>query len=313
MTRVAFVATAVLAALAAGRSVDTALSTGDFQAGASQAPTFAVDPSWPRIPNGWVFGEVSSVAVDSHDHVWILQRPGRVPDAQRSQAAPPVLEYDADGKFVQAWGGKGEGYEWPDTEHGIFVDHNGFVWIGGNGGPDDQVLKFTRTGTFVLQIGRSGRSGGNNDNANFYRPADTFVDPRTNELFVADGYGNRRVIVFDAATGMFKRSWGAFGNRPSGPLPPQRRADAPPAAAAVTTTEDGRGSDQFNLVHSVRVSKDGLVYVADRANRRVQIFTTAGAFVTQVFVSRECVAPACGNGHTAASTAFSADPEQKYL
>lgn len=277
------------------------------------APRFELDPAWPGIPNGWVFGEVSSVAVDAQDHVWILQRPNRVPAAERASAAPPVLEYDASGQFLQAWGGPGAGYEWPETEHGIFVDHNGFVWIGGNGGRDDFLLKFTRDGTFVMQIGRSGQSGGNADTANLYRPADTYVHPGTNELFVADGYGNRRIIVFDAGTGAFKRMWGAFGNVPDGPIPSPDRPEVAPPATPVTETERGPGSDQFDLVHGVRVSSDGLVYVSDRANRRLQVFTMDGKFVTQAFISRECAAPACGNGHTAAGVAFSPDPEQRFL
>lgn len=286
--------------------------TAYSQPASAQVPTFRLDPSWPVIPNEWLLGEVSSVAVDAQDHVWLLHRPNRVPAAQRSQAAPAVLEFDANGKFVQAWGGKGPGYEWPDTEHGVFVDHNGFVWIGGNGGPDDQLLKFTRTGTFVMQIGRSAQSRGNADTANLYRPADVFVEPRSNEVFVADGYGNRRIAVFDAATGAFKRMWGAFGNAPDGPLPPSSRAEAA-LTDPVTTREEGKGSEQFNLVHSVRISKDGLVYVADRANRRLQVFTTAGRFVAQTFISRDCVAPECGNGQTTASVAFSHDPGQRFL
>ena len=307
MTRMvrSVLATTVLIALS--------LLQSSAQAPPAAVPAFSVDARWPVLPDGWVLGEVSSVAVDGQDHVWILHRPRTVPAARRANAAPPVLEYDGDGRFVRAWGGAGAGYEWPDTEHGIFVDHNGFVWIGGNGGPDDQVLKFTRDGTFVLQIGKSGQSKGNSDTANFYRPAEAVVHPPTNELFVADGYGNRRVMVFDAGTGAFKRMWGAFGNRPEGPLPPSRRAEEPPPAAAVTITDSGQGAAQFNLVHGVRVSKDGLVYVSDRANRRVQVFTLDGKFLTQVFISRDCVSPACGNGHTAGSVAFSPDPEQRFL
>jgi DNA-binding beta-propeller fold protein YncE len=270
---------------------------------ANAIPKFEVDPSFPKIPNNWQFGWVASVAVDAQDHVWVLQRPNSLPDAEKPRAAPPVLEFTADGTFVQAWGGPGAGYEWPESEHGIFVDQKGFVWIGGNGAKDNQILKFTKAGTFVMQIGRAARSTGNADTGNLNRPADVFVDPRTNELFVADGYGNRRIIVFDADTGRFKRMWGAFGKAAS---------DAAPNPANADESEDG-ASQFVQPVHAARVSNDGLVYVSDRGGKRVQVFTIDGRYVSQVFIGRECKAPACGNGQTAAATAFSADPQQRFL
>jgi DNA-binding beta-propeller fold protein YncE len=287
-------------------------STGAFDARArAQAgrpatnapPKFEVAPGWPTIPNNWQLGQVASVAVDGQDHVWVLQRPGTLGPEEKSRAAPPLLEFDAAGKFVQAWGGPGQGYDWPNSEHGVYVDPAGYVWIGGNGENDHQVLKFTKAGQFVLQIGRAGQSKGNADTQNLNQPADAFVYPKTNELFVADGYGNRRVIVFDASTGIFKRMWGAFGNVPT---------DAPPNPALPDADE--RGASQFvQPVHAARVSNDGLVYVSDRGGKRVQVFTIDGKYVTQVFIGRECRAPECGNGTTAASTAFSADPDQRFL
>ena len=179
-----------------------------------EMPTFEVDPDWPTIPDGWVLGVVASVAVDSRDHVWVLQRPGSLGPEEMSMAAPPVLEFDPEGNYVQGWGGPSPEYHWPQSEHGIFVDHNDYVWVGGNGG-EDQVLKFTMGGELVMQIGRPGESQGNRDTQNLGRPADVWVHPPTNELFVADGYGNRRIIVYDADTGEFKRMWGAFGNEVS--------------------------------------------------------------------------------------------------
>jgi len=269
----------------------------------NEFPKFRVEPSWPKIPNNWQFGQVSSVAIDKQDHVWILQRPSTLEPSEKARAAPPLLEFDADGNFVQAWGGPGQGYEWPSSEHGVYVDAKGFVWIGGNGPNDSQILKFTKTGKFVMQIGRQGQSKGNADTQNLNRPADTFYYPKTNELFVADGYGNRRVIVFDADSGKFKRMWGAFGNVPS---------DAPPDPADPDAGENG--PPQFvQPVHAARVSNDGLVYVSDRGGKRVQVFTVAGKYVTQVFIGRECKAPDCGNGNTAASTAFSTDADQRFL
>ncbi len=168
-------------------------------------PTFRVDSAWPQVPATWQFGQVASVSVDGDDHVWVLQRPGTLGADEKSKAAPPVIEFTPEGRVARAWGGPGVGYEWPSSEHGIYVDPKGFVWIGGNGTNDHQILKFTKDGKFVMQIGHAGRSRGNADTENLNQPADTFVHAATNELFVADGYGNRRIIVFDADTGRFKR------------------------------------------------------------------------------------------------------------
>jgi DNA-binding beta-propeller fold protein YncE len=283
--------------------VGTAASLMQSPRAALPAPRFQVDPAWPKIPNNWQFGQVASVSVDTQDHVWVLQRPGTLAAEEKARAAPPLLEFDNNGTFIQAWGGPGSGYQWPTSEHGVYVDPSGFVWIGGNGTDDHQVLKFTKAGRFVLQIGRAGQSKGNADTRNLNQPADAFVHTRTNELFVADGYGNRRVIVFDATTGTFKRMWGAFGNVPT---------DAPPNPALPDAEE--QGAPQFvQPVHAARVSTDGLVYVSDRGGKRVQVFTLEGKFVRQAFIGRECKAPECGNGTTAASTAFSADPGQRFL
>jgi DNA-binding beta-propeller fold protein YncE len=282
-----------------------------------EMPVFEVDPAWPAIPSKWVLGIVSSIAVDHRDHVWILHRPASVEDALRDRAAPPVLEFDADGRFVNAWGGDGEGYVWPDAPHGISVDHELNVWITGVSfllAPrllsDDMLLKFDRTGRFLKQIGGQTVNRGNADTTNLNRPADSAVNAATNEVFVADGYGNRRIIVLDATTGAFKRMWGAFGNAPedgpqgvgSGFAPPQPK-NPPPLDV------EGPGEQQFvNPVHAVRISRDGLVYVADRGSRRVQIFTLDGKYVNQVFINR-----AGPSRHSAAGIAFSPDPEQRFL
>jgi DNA-binding beta-propeller fold protein YncE len=195
-----------------------------------------------------------------------------------------------------------------DREHGIYVDPGGFVWIGGNnnygtppspGNSDDMLLKFTSAGKFVLQIGRSGQSKGNADTANVHQAADAFLYRPTNELFVADGYANQRIVVFDATTGAFKRMWGAFGNTPQ--APPADGAGVPPQPGAFSPS-------QFGLVHSVKVSNDGLVYVADRSNARVQVFTINGVFQQQTSL------PGSGaNPQTAAGLAFSPDTAQQFL
>jgi DNA-binding beta-propeller fold protein YncE len=276
-----------------------------------EVPKFEVDPSWPKLPDKWVFGQVSSVSIDEQGHAWVLQRPTTVRTDQKAMAAPPVLEFDADGNFVQGWGGPGEGYDWPEIEHGIYVDPKGFVWIGGNGKTDHHLVKFTKAGKFVMQIGRKGQSKGNKDTQNVNQAADTFVYAKTNELFVADGYGNSRIIVFDADTGAFKRMWGAFGKEPDTLAAPPKVAEASRIPAK---EETGNGPEQFDRpVHAARVSNDGMVYVSDRGGKRVQVFTIDGKYVTQKFIDRWCEAPHCGNGQTVASTAFSPDPEQRFL
>ena len=149
---------------------------------------------------------VVGVAVDARDHVWIAHRPSTLqPNETRAiwRAAPPVLEFDQDGTLVSSWGGPGPDYEWPQLEHGIHVDARNNVWLGGGGDKDAQILKFTRQGKFLLQIGHQGQSGGSNDTRNLGAAAHMVVDPATNELYVADGYVNHRVIVFDAGSGEY--------------------------------------------------------------------------------------------------------------
>ncbi len=275
-----------------------ALMTGLASA---QVPTFEVVPSWPALPNDWVLGQVASVATGNANHVWILHRPRTVPDDEQSSAAPPVLEFDESGDFVRAWGGPSDDYEWPSNEHGIHVDGNGNVWVGGNSGApeaDDMLLKFDAEGELLLQVGRRGQSTGNADTLNLNRPAESFVRSATNEVYVADGYGNRRVIVLDAETGEFKRLWGAFGSEP---------LDSPPEEGA-TAPNGWQGSPQFGIVHGIEVSNDGFVYVADRNNSRVQVFTNDGAYRTQAFVNENAA-----SALTVAGIAFSPDAEQRLL
>jgi NHL repeat len=283
---------------------------------ARETPRFAVDPSWPKIPNGWVLGQVSSAATDERDHVWVLHRPRVVRPGLKT--GPPVMEFDAAGNYIQGWGGAAQGYDWPATEHGIYVDYKGYVWICGSG-DDDQVLKFTKAGKFVMQIGRKGRKKTNRDTESFWKPTEMAVYPKTNEVFVADGYGNKRIIVFDADTGAYKRMWGAFGNVPQdGPASGEASGGpAQPESTRIPAKEidpKDPGPSQFDTVHDVKVSNDGFVYVSDRGGKRVQVFTIDGKFVAQTFIDRWCEAPHCGNGQTAASAAlFSADPAQRFL
>jgi DNA-binding beta-propeller fold protein YncE len=290
--------------------------------GMVRAPRFEVDPFWPKpLPNHWLLGAAIGVWVDERDHIWIIHRSSATlnnnergaelnpPTGECCKGAPPVLEFDAEGTLVNSWGGPGQGYEWPQSNHGIFVDHKGNVWIGGNGAGDSHVLKFTRTGKFIAQYGKAGvhkgpvdaeglstYAGDSNDQQNFGRVAKIFVDPRDNEAYIADGYLNKRVAVLDADTGKMKRYWGAYGNKPDdrnlGPYNP----DAPPA-------------QQFrNPVHCADVSNDGFVYVCDRVNTRLQVFTKEGKFVKENWYARRSLADG-----SVWDVAFSKDPQQTYI
>lgn len=278
------------------------------QRASAEMPVFQVDPFWPKLPNDtWILGEVSGVAVDSQDHVWVLQRPRVLkedetyaamnpPEADCCVPAPPVLEFDADGKFLQGWGGPAQGIDWPQNEHGITVDQQGNVWISGNGAKDHHILKFTKAGKSLMQIGQSGKSQGSLDTANVNRAAGLHVFPKTNELFVSDGYANRRVIVFDANTGAFKRNWGAYGNKPDDAAPRDRVFEGP-------------APKQFNIAHAIRVSDDGFVYVADRMNNRIQVFRIDGTYVDEVFIARKTpVSTGVPDG-----VGLSPDSEQRFL
>jgi DNA-binding beta-propeller fold protein YncE len=277
------------------------------------APRFEVDLTWPKpLPNHWILGSTIGVSTDSKDHVWIIHRPGSLepgevhatttpPTAQCCLPAPPVLEFDQAGNLLRHWGGPGKGFDWPVSNHGITIDYKGNVWIGGNnrtaetGPQDDAVLKFTQDGQFLMQIGKPGQSKGSNDVENLKQPAKIFVDPKTNEVYIADGYGNHRVIVFDADSGSYKRHWGAYGHKPDDVnLGPYKPGD--PAA-------------QFrNPVHCAQLSDDGLLYVCDRVNDRIQVFRPDGTFVKEAFLETGTL----GSG-SAWDIAFSRDPQQKYI
>ena len=284
-----------------------------------QVPVFEVDPMWPKpLPHPWILGAVAGVAVDANNHVWIVHRPSTLqPNETRSiwRAAPPVLEFDAQGNIVSAWGGPGDGYEWPDLEHGIYVDGDS-VWLGGGGEKDAQILKFTRQGKFLLQIGRKGKGGGSNDTQNLGGTANMVVDRAANELYVADGYVNHRVIVFDATSGAYKRHWGAYGKKPDDTYFTQAGEKLPsPFSGAVQHENkpsqydpDGPPAPQFRIVHAVRISNDGLVYVCDRTNDRVQVFRKDGTFVKEAFVAKKTL----GSG-SVWDIAFSPDPAQTFL
>jgi DNA-binding beta-propeller fold protein YncE len=281
------------------------------------APKFEVDPFWPKpLPNHWRIGMTIGVSVDAQDHVWVIHRPLTIENrelhldlkqAQCCAKAPPVLEFDKDGNLMNSWGGRDKYPVWPQSEHGVNVDYKGNVWLGGNGGlgsdpeykdvyVDNQILKFTPEGKFLLQIGKPRESKGSNDTDNVKGVAQTLVDPKTNELYVADGYGNRRVIVYDAETGKYKRHWGAYGHKPDDKVLPPYKPEAPP-------------DQQFrNPVHCVALSNDNLLYVCDRVNDRIQVFKTDGTFLKEYFYEKQTLAAG-----SVWEIAFSRDPAQKYI
>ena len=279
--------------------------------GAVQAPRFEVDPFWPKpLPNHWILGSSVGVTVDARDHVFIIHR-GAPTLNERTEIglattprsaedcclpAPPILEFDAAGNLVGHWGGPGPGYEWPTSNHGVTVDDKGNVWIGGNGKGDAHILKFTRDGKLLMQFGHAGKSTGSNDTENFGQVAKIFVDPKANEAYVADGYANKRVAVIDADTGKFKRYWGAYGNKPDDTDLGKYDPEAPPAP-------------QFRTpVHCAELANDGLVYVCDRPNDRIQVFQKDGKFVKEAFIAKKTL----GDG-SVWDIAFSRDPQQRYL
>lgn len=282
-------------------------------------PRFVVDAKWPKpLPNQWLLGQVAGIAVDRYDRIWIIQRPlsltpderGAEPAVPASGPTPPprsdccrpapsVMVFNREGDLLKAWGGPADpgflttrctpamGCEWPTNEHGIYVDHLDNVYIAGNGAANHQVLKFTNDGSFVYQIGKANTTGGSNDTNGgpggrplLGQPADMEVDPDTNELYIADGYQNKRVLVVDANSGQYLRHWGAYGNVPDDTDPGAYDPNAPVA-------------QQFrNPVHCVRIANDGLVYVCDRVNNRYQVFRKDGTFVREAFLERDTL----GNG-----------------
>jgi len=297
-----------------------ALERAAAQQGSIEAPRFEVDPFWPKpMPNHWILGQTIGVWADDQDVVWIVHRSSAtLADNEKAlelktgeccAGAPPVLAFDAAGNLVRSWGGPGPGYDWPTGNHGIFIDHTGSVWIGGNGAGDSQILKFTKDGKFLAQYGKpnihkgpanaeglSSFAGDSHDQNNFGRVAKIFVDPRANEAYIADGYLNKRVAVLDAVTGKMKRYWGAYGNKPddrnAGPYNPA--APAP---------------QQFrNPVHCADLSNDGFLYVCDRVNDRLQVFRPDGTFVKEAFIAKNTLASG-----SVWDVAFSKDQQQRYL
>jgi DNA-binding beta-propeller fold protein YncE len=275
----------------------------------AQVPIFEYDPTFPKpLPETWAIGPIGGLAVDRRDHLFVVQRRGGLltnerfsgaddtpPKADCCVPAPPVLELDPTGKLVNSWGGPGAGYDWPQIEHGVWIDGKDNVWLAGSGAKDAQLLKFTHQGAFLQQFGKPGMSGGNDDRNNLGSPANLTIDDATREIYIADGYGNRRVVVLDADTLTFKRMWGGYGNKPEGTNPGPFNPDAPP-------------TQQFRLPHNISISRDGFVYVADRPNNRIQVFRKDGTYVKETFIAKRTFLSGAASGF-----ALSADPQQRFL
>ena len=302
-----FLAGAMVLVLAAGCG-GNGNSQSEPESSADGVPIFEVDPMWPKpLPNHWVLGSAIGVAVDAEDHVWIVHRGngnartelGAAQDPPTGECclpAPNILEFDSEGNLLRSWGGPGEGYDWPSSNHGIAVDPMGNLWIGGNGEDDAHILIFAQDGTFLKQYGHPGGNKGSLDKENFGRVAKISIDAAANEAYIADGYLNKRVAVLDVTTGEFKRYWGAYGNEPDDTDIGLYNPDEPPA-------------QQFrNPVHAAEPSNDGFVYVCDRPNNRIQVFKKDGTYVTEKIIARKTL----GGGSTW-DIAFSRDTGQKFL
>ncbi len=287
-------------------AVLAAVSCSPAPGATSAIPSFEVDRNWPQpFAENWVFGSVTGVAVDSRGHIWVTHAPSTASNAALGAAqdppistccvpAPDIIEFDRDGNVVQAWDMSNGDWAWPDVPHGLFVDHDDNLWVGSR--PHNQVLKFDRDGELLLTIGELDEMGGSNDPDRLGRPADVWVDPDTNEAFIADGYGNRRIVVYDGETGEYLRHWGAYGETPDDEYEyGSRDADAAPAR-------------QFGTVHGLTGSRDGMIYVADRRNNRVQVFRQDGEFVDEKIVAAGTLASG-----SAFDVALSADPDQEFL
>jgi DNA-binding beta-propeller fold protein YncE len=275
---------------------------------AARVPSFQWDHTWPKeLPNNWLVGNVVGVAVDSRDNVWIVHRPNSQTGAEQT---PAVLAFDQAGALVRSWGGPGTGYDWGTQTHGLYVDTQDNVWVGFGGGlPYDlksrattdnaHILRFTPEGKFLRQFGKFGEgTAGSNSTTLLGQPTDVAVDAKASEVYFSDGYTNRRVIVFDLNTGAYKRHWGAFGKPPDDAATPAFNRNGPPR-------------QQFDTPHCLAIANDGLVYVCDRGNQRIQVFRKDGTFVKDALINAKLADGVVGG--TPWDIAFSTDPAQAYI
>jgi DNA-binding beta-propeller fold protein YncE len=312
MKRAATVSVATVAAVACALT----LSVWRASSQAPTAPTFQVDPYWPKpLPEGWMLGNVVGIAIDAKDTIWVTHRPNSISYANKT---PPVIQFDQAGNVLKTMGGPGPGYEWGTQVHGITVDHKGNVWIGFGGGlPYDpkkphttdnaHVIKFGPDGKFLLQVGKFGKgTEGSNSTQYLGNPTDVYVDPQSNEAFITDGYINHRLIVVDANTGAYKRHWGGYGKRPDDTVTPPQ-GTGPAALRDLSAVKP----PQFETPHCVKAAIDGLLYVCDRQNTRIQVFRKDGTFVKEAYIkarTADGMKPA-----RPGDIAFSRDPQQSLM
>lgn len=307
---IVLVALSLACAESGAPGADSSASAENPAVSGNGSPSFEVDPTWPReFPNDWILGSITSVFVDDRDHVWITHLPETLTPEETSAVqdppigeccvpAPVVLEIDPEGNVVQGWGDPAtqDVSEFPRNSHGLFIDHNGNVWIGSY--RHHRVMKFTRDGQHLMTLGEYDVNAGSGDTTLLGGPAGIWVDPETNEVFIADGYRNRRVIVFDGDTGAYLRHWGAYGEPPDDEATYDygaRTAESPPPP-------------QFSTVHGLAGSADGLIYVADRRGNRIQVFRRDGTYVTE-----KTIAPLTRASGSAFVIALSPDAAQQWL
>ncbi len=262
---------------------------------------FQVDPYWPKaLPNDWVTGNVGGACVDANDHVFIVSRTAdegnlSAKEMAVGRAAPPVIEFDEEGDVVNSWG---DVNIVPFGIHDCYIDYEGNIWMGGN--QDSIALKYSPQGELLLQIGEKGvfdtddgtvsGAANNSSETHLHRPSSFAVDPANGDVYITDGYGNRRVVVFDS-DGNFIRQFGR--------------------QATEEETANQTGGVFTEVVHHVSLSNDGLLYVCDREGRRIQVFDKMGNFQKNMTVPRR--RPDLPGNAEPYWTVLSRDPKQKYL
>ncbi len=283
------VAAALCVALAPFAATVASASEADVDnSGGSQ---YRVDPDWPQLPlpHKWLVGDVAGVNIDRHGNIWIINRPeglrpvdvqagGNPPTAKCCVAAPPVIEFTPDGKVLRSWGGPAQVPDWFNSEHAIYPDDDDNIWIVGAGKGDGQLMKFSMDGELLLRVGRKGAVAKGDDTTTLNLPTDIYVDTKRQEVYVSDGYGNHRVIVFDSVTGAFKRQWTAFGKT----VDPDYLSG--PEEIGSRGLEDEH--EIFTTVHCVTMIEDE-VHVCDRTNKRIQVFKPDGSFVREIWFNKD--------------------------
>lgn len=301
-------------------------------------PVFKADTGWPRLPDDIILGQIPGLSIAPDDTIWILTRPNSLDATETGLSTNPpitaaccklpphVMQFDQEGNLLRSWGGpelapgestfsgsgrdrKEEGDEqWPANVHGLYVDADETVWIGGNGAGDHVILNFTADGEFIRQIGRRQMTEGNLSQQYLGSPADISVNG--DSVLVADGYTNTRVIEFAANDLAFSQLWGAYGTEPGSGT----RAGDFDQSMATSTAEGGpdiNAPDFEPMVHCVVRGPDKTVYVCDRRNNRIQIFRESEDGIE--FVENIAIAPETGGTRTASDVAFSPDGKYVYV